>query len=144
MKFNQVGIVACDTDALAEFYIRVFGCKDLRPRIHISGDEVSRPLGIESSETYVAWLSLPGVGGVVLEIFSFKECKETPLSCADWRGNTTLAFDVEDLEAVAEAVVSAGGSYVGEITRVNDGDFKFIYVFMRDLEGNMLDLKQWD
>ena len=143
MKFNQVGIVARDTDALAEFYIRVFGCKDIRTRAHISGDEVSLPLGIESSETYVAWLSLPGVDGVVLEIFSFKDCKEPPLSCADWRGNTTLAFDVEDLEAVADAVVSAGGSYVGEITRVNDGDFRFIYVFMRDLEGNMLDIKQW-
>ena len=143
MKFNQVSIVARDTDVLADFYIHVFGCKDIRPRTHMSGEGVSRPLGLDSAEVYVAWLSLPGVDGVVLEIFQFDKCKDTDPSGVDWRGNMTLAFDVENLEAVAEAVISAGGSKVGEITAIDDGDFRFSYVFMRDVEGNMLDLKQW-
>ena len=40
-----------------------------------------------------------------------------------------------------DAVISAGGSAIGEITAFDNGRNKFSYVFMRDPEGNILDLK---
>ena len=100
-------------------------------------------MGLSDGEiTLGAWLSLPGVEGPFLEIFQFRKFEECPPTPANLMGIRHISFDVDDLEAVFEAVIAAGGSEIGEVTQFDNGCDKFAYVFMRDPEGNILDLKQ--
>ena len=141
MKFSHVSIVARDTNKLANFYKDVFGCEDTEPRTCMSGDSLSRGNGFPNAEIFAAWLSLPGVEGPYLEIFEYRNNEECPHPAVNRPGFNHIAFDVENLQEVFEAVIAAGGSVQGEITAF-EGENPFSYVYMRDPEGNILDLKQ--
>jgi predicted enzyme related to lactoylglutathione lyase len=143
MQFTHVSIVARDANKVADFYRDVFGCEDRCERSGLSSEWVDRPMGLSDGEiTLGAWLSLPGVEGPFLEIFQFKELEESQPTAANLMGIRHISFDVEDLGAVFDAVVAAGGAAIGEITEFDNGGDKFSYVFMCDPEGNILDLKQ--
>lgn len=141
MKFTHVSIVARDTNSLADFYKKVFGCEDTEPRTKLSGEALSRGNGVPDAEIFAAWLSLPGVDGPFLEIFQYKDAEDCLPPSVKRPGYGHIAFDVEDLDALFYAVIAAGGSAQGEITAF-EGEFPFSYVYMRDPEGNILDLKQ--
>ena len=141
MKFTHVSIVARDTNKLADFYKDVFGCEDIAPRDHMSGEALSRGNGVPNAETFGAWLSLPGVDGPFLEIFQYKDFEDCQPLAVNRRGIGHISFDVEDLKVTYDAVIAAGGSAESEITRF-ESESPFDYVYMRDSEGNILDLKQ--
>ncbi len=141
MKFTHVCIVARDTNKLADFYKNVFGCDDTEPRIELSGDALSRGNGIPNAKIFAAWLSLPGAEGPYLEIFEYRDSEECPHPAVNRPGFNHISFDVENLQAVCEAVIAAGGSAQGKITAF-EGENPFSYIYMRDPEGNLLDLKQ--
>ena len=141
MKFSHVSIVARDTDTLADFYKEVFQCEDIEPRDHMSGEALSRGNGVPNAEIYGAWLSLPGVDGPFLEIFQYKNFEDCQPLAVSRRGIGHISFEVENLEATFDAVIAAGGSAEGKITKFETKN-PFIYVYMRDPEGNILDLKQ--
>ncbi len=141
MKFTHVSMVARDTNKLAEFYNDVFGCEDIAPRDHMSGEALSRGNGVPHAEIFGAWLSLPGDNGPLLEIFQYKDFEECPPLVVNRRGIGHISFDVEDLKATYDAVIAAGSSAESEITRI-ESESPFDYVYMRDPEGNILDLKQ--
>ena len=141
MKFTHVSIVARDTNKLADFYKDVFGCKDIAPRDHMSGEALSRGNGVPNAEIFGAWLSLPGVDGPFLEIFQYKDFEDCQPLAVNRRGIGHISFDVEDLKVTYDAVIAAGGSAESEITRF-ESESPFDYVYMRDPEGNILDLKQ--
>jgi catechol 2,3-dioxygenase-like lactoylglutathione lyase family enzyme len=141
MKFSHVSIVARDTNRLADFYKEVFGCEDTEPRTSMSGEALSRGNGVPNAEIFAAWLSLPGIDGPFLEIFEYKDTEDCPPPAVNRPGYGHIAFDVDDLQAVFDAVIAAGGSAQGEITAF-EGESPFSYVYMRDPEGNVLDLKQ--
>ncbi|MDH3856841.1 MAG: VOC family protein [Gammaproteobacteria bacterium] len=141
MKFTHVSIVARDTNKLADFYKEVFRCEDLFPRDHMSGEALSRGNGVPNAEIFGAWLSLPGVDGPFLEIFQYKNFEDCQPLAVNRRGIGHISFDVEDLKVTYDAVIAAGGSAESEITRF-ESDSPFDYVYMRDPEGNILDLKQ--
>ena len=143
MKFTHVSIVAKDTNELAEFYRIVFGCEDMCERSGLPSDWVDQPMGLSEGEiTLGAWLSLPGVEGPYLEIFQFRNLEDGLPTPANFKGIRHISFDVDDLEAIFDAVIAAGGSSIGKIQSFDNGRNKFAYVFMRDPEGNILDLKQ--
>jgi catechol 2,3-dioxygenase-like lactoylglutathione lyase family enzyme len=143
MQFTHVSIVAKDANKVANFYRDVFGCEDRCERSGLPSEWVNGPMGLSDGEiTLGAWLSLPGVEGPFLEIFQFRKFEECPPTPANLMGIRHISFDVDDLEAVFEAVIAAGGSEIGEITQFDNGQDKFADVFMRDPEGNILDLKQ--
>lgn len=56
-------------------------------------------------------------------------------------GQGHLAFQVDDVGQAAQRVVDGGGSYLGEIVtwRAPSGN-PACFVFMRDPEGNVIDL----
>ena len=143
MRFTHVSIVAKDANILANFYRDVFECEDICERSGLPSEWVDQPMGLSDGEIALgAWLSLPGVEGPWLEIFQFNNFKESPPTPANLMGIRHISFDVDDLGAMFKAVIVAGGSALGEIKSFDDGRAKFTYVFMRDPEGNILDLKQ--
>lgn len=142
MKFGHVSMVARDTDRLADFYKAVFGCKDTVERWTMSGETISRGNGVPSSEIYAAWLSLPGVEGPFLEILQYKNIQDRPTPPVNQPGYGHMSFEVEDIRATFDAVVEAGGTPLGKITNLGTAETPILCVYVRDPEGNVVELEQ--
>ena len=142
MKFGHVSIVARDTDCLADFYKSVFGCEDAVERWNMSGELLSRGNGLPNSEIYAAWLSLPGVDGPFLEIFQYKDIQDRPMPSVNQPGYGHISFEVEDIHATFDAVIEAGGAPVGKITDLGTAEAPCLCVYVRDPEGNVIELEQ--
>jgi len=91
-------------------------------------------------------LRLPGYGddGPTLEIFSYDDMPDKQLPVPNDPSFAHIAFAVDDVEAALEAVISAGGSSVGEIATTEvDGVGSLQVVYARDPEGNIVELQKW-
>jgi len=142
MKFSHISMVARDTDRLADFYKAVFGCEDTVRRWTMSGEAVSRGNGVPNSEIYAAWLSLPGADGPFLEIFQYKTIEDCPAPPVNRPGYGHLSFEVENIDAIFDAVIEAGGMPLGEITDLGTEQAPVLCVYVRDPEGNIIELEQ--
>jgi catechol 2,3-dioxygenase-like lactoylglutathione lyase family enzyme len=142
MKFGHVSMVARDTDRLADFYKSVFGCEDIAERWNMSGERVSRGIGVPNSEIYAAWLSLPGADGPFLEIFQYKTFQDRPTPPVNQPGFGHISFAVDDINSTVDAVIGAGGSALGEITDLGTAEAPVLCVYVRDPEGNVVELEQ--
>ena len=142
MKFTHVSMVARDTDRLADFYKTVFGCDDAYPRKNMSGELLSQGNGVPNAEIYAAWLTLPGVDGAFLEIFQYKNIHDRPTPPVNQTGYGHISFEVEDIHATFNAVIEAGGTPLSEITDFGTAEAPYVYVYVRDPEGNVVELEQ--
>ena len=142
MKFGHVSMVARDTDRLAEFYKTVFGCEDTVPRWTMSGERIARGIGMADCEIYAAWLSLPGAERPFLEIFQYASIEERPAPPVNQPGYGHICFQVDDIHAALDAVLRAGGSPLGEVTELGTKEAPVLCVYVRDPEGNVVELEQ--
>jgi len=56
-----------------------------------------------------------------------------------------LAFRVEDVAEAVECVLEGGGSRLGELVRRDvPGAGVLTFAYVRDPEGNILELQRWD
>ncbi len=53
-----------------------------------------------------------------------------------------LSFEVEDIHATLAAIIAAGGTALGEITDFGSAEKSSLIVYVRDPEGNVLELEQ--
>lgn len=140
MRFDQVKLFAGNVDSLANFYQDALQCELLQPIRSFDDENLGRAAGAPGVPIRLAFLGLPGVGErPILELYGFPEADQP-----DWPyqpGQGHLAFEVNDVARAAESVLACGGSYLGEIAtwRAPSGNFA-TFVFMRDPEGNMVDL----
>jgi predicted enzyme related to lactoylglutathione lyase len=143
--FVHVNLVAQDWRRLAEFYEQVFGCMPVPPERDLEGQWLEAATGLPGAHIRGIHLRLPGCGegGPTLEIFEY-DAEEAWLSRAPNRpGWGHIAFSVEDVYAVREAVIAAGGGVVGRMvsTEIADaGPITFAYV--TDPEGNIIELQR--
>ena len=79
---------------LADFYKAVFGCEDLGARRYLSGEKFSRGNGLPDTEIYAARLSLPGIEGLFLEIFEYKQVLEREPPATNHPGYGHICFQV--------------------------------------------------
>ena len=135
-------MVARDTDRLADFYKAVFGCRDIVQRWNMSGELVSRGNGVPNSEIYAARLSLPGVDGLFLEIFQYKNIQDRTTPPVNQPGYGHISFEVEDIHATFDAIIEAGGTPLGKITDLGTSQAPILCVYVRDPEGNVVELEQ--
>ena len=140
MRFDQVKVFARDVRSLADFYRDALECELLEPVRDFDDEALGRAFGAPGRRIRLGFLGLPGrEGGPILELYEFPD-----RDAADWPyrpGQSHLAFGVEDVEEVARRVEEKGGSYLGEITTwtAPSGNLA-TFVFMRDPEGNLVDL----
>jgi len=145
MRFKHVNVTARDVVRLSKFYETVFGCKPRGPNEQMSGEIVYKVAGLPpNAELVGAWLSLPGVGddGPSLEIFQYTEMHERPTPPVNQPGFGHISFEVSDIEETLNAVLAAGGTRQGEITTFEGPENTSRFVFVRDPEGNVLELEQ--
>lgn len=142
MKINHVSIVAKDADKLAIFYIDVFGCKDFRPRRVLSGERVWRGNGLAHVDIYSVWLSFPVSNGPILELLQYTAWLDRAPPAVNEAGYGHIAFEVMNIDATYAAIISGGGTAVGEITNFGTADTPHRIVYMRDSQGNILEIEQ--
>lgn len=145
-RFVHASIVARDWRRLADFYQQVFGCTPVPPERHLSGHWLEAATGIPGAEIQGAHLRLPGHGaqGPTLEIFQYNRQEVRPTPAINRPGLAHLAFAVEDVTAAQAAVLEAGGAAVGEIVALDVPQAgKVVFVYVTDLEGNIIELQKW-
>ena len=146
IKYAHTNIIAKDWRTLAQFYQTVFDCVPVPPQRNQSGDWLSRGTGVPSAELEGMHLRLPGYGvdAPTLEIYSYKQMLDKSSPAANRQGFGHIAFLVEDVSAIRQAVIEHGGNDLGDIVeRDVDGVGRITFIYMTDPEGNILEIQHW-
>lgn len=142
MRLAHVCLIARDAPALAEFYCAALGCSPRRPATRLSGAWVGHGIGLPEAEILSIWLNLPGGDAPFLEIQHFASTRDHAQPQPDTPGLRHLAFVTADIEATARAILAAGGSQQGKITDLASAEHPGRALYMRDPEGNLIELEQ--
>lgn len=140
MRLSHVNLVARDGEGLTAFYVAAFGMQVLRARRLVDGPVFFRGMGLARA-FHSTWLGFPE-GGPFLEIFDFDDPPWVTPQGPDAPGLRHLAFRVTDLAATRDRVLAAGGSAQGSITNLGSEAAPVLAVYLRDPEGNLLELEQ--
>jgi predicted enzyme related to lactoylglutathione lyase len=144
-KYSHTNIAAKDWQALARFYIEVFGCELVPPERDLSGDPIERGTAVKGMHLRGVHLRLPGCGdsGPTLEIFNYDPLVEGSPKVVNRWGFGHLAFLVQEIEPAIKEVLAQGGKMVGEVVTTpigNTGHF-YHWCYITDPEGNVLELQ---
>jgi catechol 2,3-dioxygenase-like lactoylglutathione lyase family enzyme len=146
MRFAHTNIAARDWKKLVDFYTRVFQCTVKLPERDLNGDWLDNATGLSNARLKGVHLLLPGHGDnpPTLEIFTYEEMQEHNPIMANYIGLTHIAFEVEDVDTTYELAMQHGGGELGKITqRVIEGVGILKFVYMRDPEGNIIEIQSW-
>lgn len=146
MRYVHTNLIAKDCCALSLFYQKVFGCKPSGARRNLSGEWLERLTGLSGAHITGEHLLLTGgdESGPTLEIFSYSHEIEHTKGISNC-GFSHIAFEVQDVRKTAEHVVEEGGALLGEIvTKEYEGVGLATFVYVRDPEGNFIELQSWD
>ena len=146
VKYKHTNIVAWDWKKVAEFYEQVFGCEPVPPERVAVGEWVERCTGVPGAEVHGIHLRLPGYGddGPTLEIFQYNHAEQRPETAINRPGLAHLAFEVDNIEAARDEVITAGGRCVGQMVTVEiPGAGTITFIYMTDPEGNIIELQKW-
>ena len=116
-EIAHVNLIARDWQRLAQVYTTVFGCALAPPERDFQDKDLDAGTGIHGGHLRGAHLRLPVSGdqGPTLEIFSYDQLEPASPAAANRPGYGHIAFEVEDVAAARQQVLSAGGGAVGEI-----------------------------
>jgi predicted enzyme related to lactoylglutathione lyase len=145
-QFAHVNLIAKDWLHLAGFYQKVFGCVPVPPERDLRGPMMEAGTGLPGAALKGVHMRLPGFGesGPTLEIFTYESLAEDPARAVNRPGFAHVAFRVEDIEAARQAVISAGGSRIGEIVTFQISSQAMVtWCYVTDPEGNIIELQTW-
>ena len=146
-KYVHTNLIAHDWRKLSKFYQEVFGCTVVPPERHYEGSDLERGTGIRGSSLEGVHLRLPGYGddGPTLEIYSYSIFEKSAVGAVNRPGYAHIAFSVEDVQEARNMILKAGGQSVGDIvTLVTTTHDKVTWCYMRDVEGNIIELQCWN
>lgn len=141
MKLKHISLTARDIDGLTRFYMAVFGCEIRRPLTTLKGAAFASGNGLPDVEIRSVWLSLPG-SDVFLEMLDYSETAPRTLPRVNEPGWGHLSFAVPDIHQASARIIEHGGAWQGEITNLGTETAPFLAAYMRDPEGNILELEQ--
>ena len=143
--YGHTNLIARDWQALAAFYEQVFGCIPVLPTRHLAGDALERGTAVPGAQLLGVHLRLSGFGdaGPTLEIFTYSTLGEQLPAAPNRPGFGHIAFAVSDVSLACDAVLRAGGRIHGDIVSTQAGDRTVTWVYVRDPEGNLVELQSW-
>ena len=147
MRYLHTNLIARDWQRLASFYERVFGCVRVLPERHLSSESMERGSGVAGARIDGVHLRLPGLGaeGPTLEVFQYSRSVDAPAPVPNRVGFGHIAFEVDDVAAMRDAVVAAGGATVGTVeSMLIPGAGRITWTYTRDPEGNIIELQRRD
>lgn len=143
IEYVHTNLVARDWRRLARFYEDVLGCVRVPPERDLGGEWLERGTGVPGARLRGAHLRLPG-STATLELFEYDGGVDRAWTTPHERGYGHLAFAVDDVAAMVERVLAAGGSAVGEVVaREVPGAGIVCFAYVRDPEGNIVELQRW-
>lgn len=145
-RYVHTNLIARDWRALAGFYQRVFGCEPVGPERELGGEWLASGTGVPGARLRGRHLRLPGHGerGPTLEIFEYAEVLPGCGPAANRAGFGHLAFEVEQVAEAVRSVVAAGGAEHGAVvTHEVAGVGVLTFAYVRDPEGNLIELQAW-
>ncbi len=146
-RYVHTNLVARDWRRLADFYIRVFGCRPVPPERRLEEPWVEKSTGVPGAAIHGMHLRLPGYGedGPTLEIFQYNHLESGEKPAINRPGLAHLAFSVDDVAAALDEVLAAGGQQLGELVCVQvAGVGGLVFVYAADPEGNLIELQRWE
>jgi catechol 2,3-dioxygenase-like lactoylglutathione lyase family enzyme len=138
-RFDHVGITVADLDAVVDFFVQLG--LELEGRTFVEGEFLDTVCGIPDSRTEIAMLRPPD-GGAALELARFVRPDHVPGSpgaMANELGLRNVCFEVDDLQAIVDALAAEGYGLVGGVGQFEDV-WKMAYV--RGPEGIVVSLAE--
>ena len=145
-RYVHTNLVAESWRALARFYEEVFGCTPVPPERKLAGRWLEDGTGVAGAQIRGIHLRLPGYGeeGPTLEIFQYSPQEKRIEAAVNRPGFGHVAFAVGDVEDAREAVIAAGGGAVGKVVALEvAGAGRVTFAYVKDPEGNVIELQQW-
>lgn len=142
MKLSHISITARDAKGLAQFYVDALGLRERRPPKRLRGEGISRGNGLPGADICSIWLDFPCGSKPFLEIMQYRDTPQGGAKRIDAPGFGHIALDVSDLDAVVEQIMRCGGTLQGEIVNLGSQERPCLCVYVRDPEGNVLELEQ--
>ena len=120
-RFDHVGITVADLDTVSAFFVQLG--LEVEGRTFLEGDFLDTVIGIPNARTEIVMLRAPD-GGAGLELASFIRPDHepgSPSAMATELGLRSLAFEVDDLQAIVERLAEDGYGMVGGIGEYEHG-----------------------
>jgi catechol 2,3-dioxygenase-like lactoylglutathione lyase family enzyme len=138
-RLDHVGITVADLDTVSAFFVELGF--EVEGRTFLEGEFLDTVIGMADSRTELLMLR-PPEGGPGLELASFIRPSHepgSPAAMANELGLRSLAFEVEDLEAIIERLAKDGYGLVGGI-----GDYEHVWrmASVRGPEGIIVSLAE--
>ena len=114
-RFDHVGITVADLDTVTAFFVGLGF--ETEGRMFLEGEFLDTVIGIANSGTEVVMLRPPD-GGTGLELSSFIRPNHepgTPDAMANELGLRSVAFEVDDLQAILDRLTADGYRLVGGV-----------------------------
>ncbi len=145
-KYVHTNLIARDWRALSHFYQRVFGCLPVPPERDYAGPDLEAGTGVPGSAVKGVHLRLPGQGanGPTLEIYSYSITADPVRPEVNRPGFAHIAFVVPDVRTAQQEVINEGGDRIGDIvTLETTTGAQVTWCYVRDPEGNVIELQSW-
>jgi catechol 2,3-dioxygenase-like lactoylglutathione lyase family enzyme len=139
-QFDHVGVTVRDLDLVTDFFVALG--LEIEGRQFVEGEFIDTVIAIPDSRTEIVMLKAPG-GGTGVELSSFVRpdpVEGSPEAEANEVGLRSLAFQVDDIDAMVERVAEDGYGLVGGI-----GQYENIWrmAYVRGPEGIIVALAEW-
>jgi catechol 2,3-dioxygenase-like lactoylglutathione lyase family enzyme len=138
-RFDHVGITVADLDTATAFFVGL-GLK-VEGRTFVEGEFLDTVTGIADSRTEIVMLRAPD-GGAGVELSSFVRPDHepgSPAAMANELGLRSVAFEVDDLQAVVVRLAGDGYGLIGGI-----GEYEHVWrmAYVRGPEGVIVALAE--
>jgi len=147
MRFAHTNIVARDWKVVADFYINVFDCKIKPPQRDLKGKWLDDGIGIKNARLVGVHLILPGyedTDAPTLEIFSYDEVVDNSPIMANHIGFTHIAFEVDSVDTIFEKALKYNATKLGKVIEKEvEGVGLLKFTYLRDPEGNIVEIQSW-
>jgi catechol 2,3-dioxygenase-like lactoylglutathione lyase family enzyme len=126
-RFDHVGITVTDLDAAVAFFAALG--LEVQGRTFVEGEFIDTVTGIPDARTEIVMLRVPD-GDTMVELSSFVRpaaVRGSPSAMANEVGLRSVAFEVDDIDAVVAQLAAAGHGLVGGIGEY-EGVWRMAYV----------------
>jgi catechol 2,3-dioxygenase-like lactoylglutathione lyase family enzyme len=120
LHFDHVGVTVENLDLVTEFFVGLG--LEVEGRQSVDGDFIDTVIGIPDSRTEIVMLKTPE-GGTTVELSSFRRPEPvpgSPAAMANELGLRSLAFEVDDLQALVDRLAADGYGLVGGVGQYED------------------------
>jgi catechol 2,3-dioxygenase-like lactoylglutathione lyase family enzyme len=149
MQIDHINLVVQDLEKMTAFYVDVLGLS-VTKRVTISGEWISRVVGLSDAHGDVVYLDFPS--GPRIELIRYNRPalqRPTDVDLPNAPGIRHLAFKVDDIDATAARLRRAGVKLFSDVQTVPDaqvtyaGGIRKRLVYFQDPEGNLLELCEY-